>query len=139
MGTGSWWETNTWRPQTQWHEYGHGKWTRRSWADAWEAEHAKHDESDATEPAAKHQRHDAEGESQLPNHADAAAAAINAACAQAAQVAQARVQQAERVALVINSAIDAGIQPITDSGEELHMLDAQQLDAWVDEHMHGGK
>ncbi len=43
-------------------------------------------------------------------------------------------QHGERVNHIITMAVDAGINPLTPNGEELHMLDPHQLDAWVAEH-----
>ncbi len=41
----------------------------------------------------------------------------------------------ERVDLIIGSAIDAGVQPLTSMGEDLHVLDPNALDAWAAEHL----
>ncbi len=165
MGTGNWWESNTWKDQpARWEEQGHGKWTRTSWADAWEAEHVHAANDETGEPNPKHRRQEeaqADGQrgstgaaspadgtmqQQLHQHqAAAAAAAAAAATAAAAQqqqqaaeaaraLAEARRLHAERAAAITMQAIEMGVQPLTQSGEELHMLDPNQLNAWVEEH-----
>ncbi len=42
--------------------------------------------------------------------------------------------QNERVDHIISMAINAGVNPVTPSGEDLHILDPHSLDAWVAEH-----
>jgi hypothetical protein len=73
---------------------------------------------------------------------DRPSAAAGAGAAAAAPPAEGDATDAEqrirqhraRVDLVIQSAIDAGIQPITPLGEDLHVLDPHALDAWCAEH-----
>ncbi len=43
----------------------------------------------------------------------------------------------ERLERVVAAAIDAGINPVTERGEDLRMLDTHQLDAWVAENLMG--
>ncbi len=142
MGTGNWWESGGWQQhqhqQHRWQPHGHGKWSKTDWADAWEEERGGGGEDEgAREPAAKHRRQDCPGSADAGGEADAAAAAAAAAAAEVARAkAEAQRAHAERVAAVVNQAIDAGVQPLTPAGEELHMLDANQLAAWVAEHLH---
>ncbi len=142
MGTGNWWESGGWQQhhqhqQPRWQPYGHGKWSKTDWADAWEEERGGGEDEGAQEPAAKHRRHDYPGGADAACDVDAAAAAAAAAAAESARAnAEAQRAHAERVAAVVNQAIDAGVQPITQTGEELQMLDANQLAAWVAEHLH---
>ncbi len=138
MGSGNWWETGDWRQhqQRRWQSHGHGKWCKTDWADAWEEERGGCGERDAQEPAAKHRRQDHGGGADAAGDADATAAAAAAAVAETARAnAEAQRCHAERVATIVNQAIDAGVQPITHAGEDLHMLDANQLAAWVAEHL----
>ncbi len=141
MGSGAWWESGQqWRQdQPRWHECGHGKWSRSDWADAWEEEHAAAgaaDEGGTVEPSAKHRRQDQRQDDQQQGTA-AGTAAAEAAANAASAVARAEASRllAERAAAVTLQAIEAGIQPLTPSGEELHLLDANQLEAWVAECM----
>ncbi len=120
MGSGSWWDGPGWQATARWMEDGHGKWSKASWADSWEDEYAAGDQGG---PAAKHRRQD-EHVATAQGPADHAAAA-----------AQAKQQHDARVAAIVQHAIDAGVQPLTAMGEELHLLDPHQLDAWVEENM----
>ncbi len=138
MGSGNWWETGDWQQhqQRRWRTYGHGKWHKTDWADAWEEERRGNEDGGAQEPAAKHRRQDHGGGTDAMGEAEAAPAAAAAAMAEAARAnAEAQRCHAEKVAAIVNQAIDAGVQPITQAGEELHMLDANQLAAWVAEHL----
>ncbi len=159
MGSGCWWEGDPWKAKHHhWTEDGYGKWRRQSWADAWETEHqqqppqqqqqpTRHQaqpqreydgDEDSGAPSAKYRRQ--EGHVQpappTPTPAELAAAAASNACAEAARAtAEARRAHAERVAMVVARAIDMGVQPLTQDGEELHMLDADQLAAWTAENL----
>ncbi len=126
MGSGSWWETGTWmHHQPRWHECGHGKWAKSSWADAWEYEHGDGGDAEAraVEPTPKHRRQGEGTTGEPPSGAGAAAGT------------EASRQLAERAEAITLQAIDAGVQPLTADGDELHVLDANQLDAWVAEHL----
>ncbi len=159
MGTGNWWESNQWKAhQPHWREDGYGMWRRQDWADAWEAEHQQQPpqqqhqpprhqsqlqreadgDGDNGAPSAKYRRQDdfVQPAPPTPTLAELAAAAASNACAEAARAtAEARRAHAERVAMVVAQAIDMGIQPLTHSGEELHMLDGDQLAAWAAENL----
>ncbi len=159
MGTGNWWESCHWRSQQpHWEEDGYGKWRRQDWADAWEAEQQQrppqqqhqpprppqqpqreaHGDDDNGAPSAKYRRQDegVQPAPPTPTPAELAAAAASSACAEAARTAaEARRVHAERVATVVARAIDMGVQPLTQCGEELHMLDGDQLAAWVAENL----
>ncbi len=93
--------------------------------------------------AAKHRRGQAAEDS-----ADAAAAVQEtrnaveirtqqAAAANAAALQLAGQQYAQRVSEVTRRAIERGIQPITEQGQDLIMLGPSELDAWVATHLGG--
>ncbi len=130
MGSGEWWDEPRWRTKSRWHPNGYGQWTRSSWADQWEEEYQCDD--GAEQGAAKHRR------TQEPAPAPASAAAETADASgattdgdpEAAAAARLRHYN-ERVAAIIARAIELGIQPLTDEGEDLQLLSPGQLDAWV--------
>ncbi len=129
MGTGEWWDSPNaeWAPGARWEACGHGKWARATWAEAWEQE--QEGEGSATA------RRRLEPAPPAPASASDAAGGGSPADAQ-----QRKKQHEERVQRIVLAAIDAGVQPITPSGQELHMLDPHALDAWVAEHLpEGGK
>ncbi len=126
MGSEYWWDSpnDGWGTGARWEERGHGKWARASWADSWEQER------EAAETAPVRRR--------LEPGTTAGAVAPSAEPADEAAAAEQRKRQhAERVQRIVLAAIDAGIQPMSESGEELHMLDPHALDAWVAEHLSG--
>ncbi len=135
MGTGYWWEDPgaQWQQSVRWEPRGHSKWQRSSWADSWEQE--REEEAAIEEPpAAVRRRLDPSGSATqeggggnpTPPPADGAQ-----------EAAERKQQHAKRVATVIQRAIDKGVQPLTEAGEELQLLDDQQLQAWVEEKLPG--
>ncbi len=137
-GGGGWWQTSRadWEDGVRWQECGHGKWAkaRASWADAWESEGAGVD-GETDQPAAARRRlgpapqgvpnctgHDADG-GRDPASDDT----------------QRRQPHADRVQLIIAAAIEAGVQPLTASGEDLQLLSPEQLDAWAAENLPTGR
>ncbi len=126
MGSDYWWDSPNlgWGEGTRWEERGHGKWTRSDWADSWEEEHG----ADGTAPIRRRLE---------PAAASGAVAASAGPVDEAAAAEQRKRQHAERVQRIMVAAIDAGIQPLTASGEELQMLDPHALDAWVAENLPG--
>ncbi len=126
MGSGYWWDSPNigWGDGARWEERGHGKCARSSWADSWEQER----EADGAAPIRRRLE---------PSPASGAAAAPAGAVDEAAAAEQRKRQHAERVQRIVVAAIDAGVQPITASGEELQMLDPHALDAWVAENLAG--
>ncbi len=135
MGTGDWWDSpqGHWHHAARWSPCGYGKWSRSSWADSWEHEHAD-DATEAMPPAAARRRLEprAEGGEDL---GAAGPTPAQVQRADATDAAQRKQQHEQRVAKIVQCAIDAGVQPISQSGEELQMLDPNQLDAWVAEHL----
>ncbi len=127
-GTDNWWEEShtQWQATSRWAPCGYGKWERSSWADSWEQEHGRGTNHDGDAPPAARRR--------LDDHPPPAAPAAAAAAPTDAE--RARLHR-ERVDLITQRAIDAGIQPITHKGEDLHVLDAASLDAWVAESFPG--
>ncbi len=133
----------------QWQADQHGIWHRASWADQWEAEHGQDmgwdscrrgapaqnarqgrsgDDSDTGEPSAKHRRQqgavrDMDLDGAGPP-ADGAGAEMSGAAAYEAQVAD-----------IVNKAISAGVQPLTEDGDELITLSPEQLSQWVATHL----
>ncbi len=131
---GGWWHQSRaeWEEGARWQECGHGKWARArpSWADSWEAERDG-DEGEADQPAAARRRlgpapqeppkgtNHCDGDGGDPTRDDA----------------RRRQLHAERVQRVVLAAIEAGVQPLTNSGDDLQLLDSEQLDAWVAENL----
>ncbi len=131
MGTGDWWDTPgaQWTSATRWQECGHGKWSRSSWADQWEQEHGRGDEG-GDQPAAARRRLDP-----APPAEEVAGGTMRAE--ELAEIERRKHLLAERVQRVIMGAIEAKVQPVTAQGEDLHVLDAGQLDSWVAENIPG--
>ncbi len=135
------WHQAGWTCAPRWRENGHGQWTRTSWADAWESEHcADADMDEPPEPQCKHRR---QGGATYDKD-EAAAGTGGGDPGMAGQSSQAPSQQrvgegdrhhAEMLANVVAAAVKAGVQPITASGEDLQLLDAQQLAAWAAENI----
>ncbi len=134
MGTGAWWERSRadWEAGVRWEECGHGKWarSRSDWADAWEEERA-HGGLEAAQPPAARRRL----EPTQPTQAREAKEGSDGQGGPADDPERRRQQHSERVQRIVNAAIDAGIQPLTSTGEDLLVLDANQLDAWAAEHL----
>ncbi len=127
MGSGQWWEAGGWmQGQSKWRECGYGQWSRTNWADAWEQGGDGGDGGEAVEPHAKHRRQDDGGEAMQQSGVPGPATPRGADEVRSL---------ADRAALVTRAAIDAGVQPLTADGQELHLLDAGQLDAWVAENL----
>jgi hypothetical protein len=126
MGTDNWWDKSTgrWDAGTRWEECGHGKWTRSSWADSWEQE------QEAGGSAVARRRLE-------PAPPPSATAASDDPLDEAAAAEQRKRQHGERVQRIILAAIDAGVQPVSGTGEELHLLDPHALDAWAAENLPG--
>ncbi len=134
MGSGEWWDMprSDWEAGVRWQSCGHGKWTRSrtTWADSWEDERAQEQE-DAEQPAAARRRL----EPARPPQGAAADGAGGGAELGPAHAAAKQGQQGEYVQSVIAAAIAAGVQPLTATGEDLQMLDANQLAAWAAENL----
>ncbi len=131
MGSGEWWDEPHWRTRTRWQPSRHGHWTRSSWADSWEEEHQG--EGEAGQGAAKHRR--TQEPAPAPTSGDAepglAGSATTSGGAEAAAAAERLRQYNERLAAIVSRAIELGIQPLTDNGEELQFLAPAQLEEWV--------
>ncbi len=144
-GADSWasWGHTAWTAAPTWRQCGHGQWQRASWADAWESEHCGDADADMEgqlEPPYKHRRQG----SPATDSGEHLAGAVGGDGAAAAQVDQPASQwqlddparkHAEMLSCIVAAAINAGVQPLTQSGEELHVLDAQQLAAWAAENL----
>ncbi len=128
MDTGNWWEEShaRWQVSSRWAPCGYGKWERSSWADSWEQEQGRGADDDGDAPPAARRRLD-----DLPLSTAPAATAAAPTDAERARL------HRERVDLITQRAIDAGIQPITSRGEDLRVLDSAALDAWVAENFPG--
>ncbi len=134
MGAGEWWQLSRadWGAGVRWQECGHGKWsrTRSGWADSWEDERAGED-GGADQPAAARRRL-GPAPQEPPNGANYGSDDVGDPTVYDVRR---RQLHAERLQRITTAAIDAGIQPLTSSGEELQMLDSAQLDAWVAENL----
>ncbi len=127
---GDWWggPARRWSSSTRWQECGHGHWSRASWADQMEVEGDDADE-EGRPPAPARRRLEPSDD---VGHDDGAQADRQPACMDA----EARKRQhTERVSRIVSMAIDSGVNPITEHGEELILLDPPRLDAWVAEHL----
>ncbi len=142
-------EWNKWA-QRQWHvpqwqTDQHGKWHRASWADQWEAEHmqdtgwatcrrgartqetqggADGADSDNGEPSTKHRR-------QGKDDCAMASAGASASTVGTAHGKAEAASYAAQVEDIVNKAIAAGVQPLTETGAELITLSPEQLSQWV--------
>ncbi len=146
MGTDDWWDApaHRWPESSRWQSYGHGKWTRSSWADQLEHERGGHgdedDEGDGQPAAARRRLEDRgvaqpkEGMPQPPQHGPKQVGASGSHAGSIDQEEQKRLHN-ERLNAIISMAVDAGVNPLTQSGEELQLLDPHQLDAWVAENL----
>ncbi len=137
MGTGQWWDMSysDWQKGVRWESCGHGKWsrTRSSWADSWEEER-RHDDEENTQPAAARRRLEP---APVPcaTTGERGAATEAGAGAGGDDVRRQQQQHDDRVQHIIRAAIAAGVQPVTAKGEDLHILDADQLAAWAAERL----
>ncbi len=133
-GSGSWhsWGNAAWTTVPTWRQCGHGQWLRASWADAWENEHGGDDDADMEgqlEPPNKHRRqgNPATGDvEQMAGNVGGDGATTTIAEQHGVQC---------QLQTIIAAAINAGVQPLTHTGEELHVLDANQLAAWAAENL----
>ncbi len=135
-GGGSWWggADGHWQRTARWAPSGYGKWSRTSWADSWEYEQqggrgSCDDDRDQPPPARR--RLDDRNEAAAGPTSPAAAATDEGGASDVDL--KARTHR-ERIELVTQRAIDAGIQPLTSQGDDLRVLDPNALDAWVAEH-----
>ncbi len=135
MGTGDWWDgpQRRWSAGARWQACGHGKWARAEgdWADQLEEEEREAGGDDLQPaPARRRLEHDGAagdqgGGRQQPQQRP-----------QGEGDAEERKRRHEqRVVQIVSMAIDAGVTPLTSSGEELQLLDPLQLDSWVAEHL----
>ncbi len=150
VGQGGWnrWTQRQWNVP-QWQTDQHGKWHRASWADQWEAEHgqaagwascrkgaptqetrngADGNDSDNGEPSAKHRRQQVEDVSMESGGSSASAVEAGTGTAGA-------TSYAAQVEDIVNKAINAGVQPLTETGAELITLSREQLSQWVATHL----
>ncbi len=130
MGSGEWWDEPRWNARTKWSPSGYGQWTRTSWADSWEEE--RRDEDEAGQGAAKHRRTSEPAMAPATAAAESSAVGNVAAGRETELAAAARLRQYnERVDAIIARAIELGIQPLTEDGEDLKVISPAQLDEWV--------
>ncbi len=137
MGTGDWWDgpTRRWSAGARWQACGHGQWARASWADQLEEEHGEPGDEELQPPPARRRLE--------PAGAESAAQGVQQRAQQAQQGQQPptaeddaderKRRHGEKVNQIVSMAIDAGVSPVTASGEDLQLLDPHQLDAWVAE------
>ncbi len=144
MGTDNWWDSPSrrWGGTVRWQAGGHGKWTRSSWADQLEEEHGNTEGEDSLPPAARRrldtveesQVVEAEAQQQRQGSPSQPPVPRGAAGGPACEDPEERKRRHnERVNNIITMAVEVGVTPLTSTGEELQLLDANQLDAWVAE------
>ncbi len=134
MDMDDWWGASYgdgWRSGVRWEATGHGKWARTSWADSWECEQDEDAAGSAHPPTARRRLE--------PAAPETGAAREVAGASEVKDAAARRQQHQERAQKIILAAIEAGVQPLSASGEELHMLDENQLSAWAAEHLSSDK
>ncbi len=146
MGENGWWGANShrWGNSIRWQAAGHGKWARATWADQLEEEEGgEGDEADQPPPArrrleANDDEHRTAGDAakqqqQQRTTPTTGASAGTAGAAAGSDATDSDRKHAARVNQIVTMAIEAGVTPLTSKGEELCLLDAQQLEAWVAE------
>ncbi len=144
METGEWWDTHNrrWGGAVRWQAAGHGKWSRASWADQLEQEDADADGAADPPPPARRRleaadsQHAGGAETQQQQQQQCPTAPTPAeggstGGGQADEPAAAAKRHTERINRIVTMAIEAGVTPLTEQGEELCLLDATQLEAWV--------
>ncbi len=128
--------TRKWQAGSQWRTHGHGKWQRASWADQMEQDQRGDDgDGDDDQPAATRRRVGPADTQRATGDGLDGAQPEQQQQQQQQQQQERRRAHAERVNSVIHAAIEAGVNPVTPLGEDLHMLDPHQLSAWVAENM----
>jgi hypothetical protein len=134
MGTGDWWDgpARRWGDGARWQPSGHGKWRRASWAEQTEEEGRQGSEDGDGPPAAARRRLGAAPAEQHCAGARDGETAAGAAVQKDDPEASKR-QHAQRLDQIIRMAVEAGVNPLSQYGEDLHLLDPHQLDAWVAE------
>ncbi len=127
-----WWGTShaDWQGGSRWQACGHGKWSKSSWADAYE-QGGDEESGEGDPPPAARRRLE-------PVPAAGAGGGGAAAAGDATDEGQRRRQHEGRIQRVVAAAIDAGVQPLTSAGEELLQLDARQLEEWIATHFPAG-
>ncbi len=158
------WRDDQWQ-SPHWQADRFGRWHRASWADQWEAEQGHgvgwgmgrqagaataaaaaattqgarrgggaHD-AETGEPSAKHRRQQPSDHSMGDGATAAPATGEGTAAASAAHGSVGAAAFARRVAEVVDRAINMGVQPITETGEELLTLSPELLSKWVSVHL----
>ncbi len=135
MGTGDWWDgpARRWGEGARWQPSGHGKWRRASWAEQTEDEMRGSDDGDGQPAAARRRLGSAPAEWQGGEARDGGTAAE--AHVQRDDPEDSKRRHAQRLDQIIGMAVDAGVTPLSQSGEDLRLLDPHQLDAWVAENL----
>ncbi len=142
--SGEWWDAHTrrWGSTVRWQAAGHGKWSRASWADQLEEEGGEQgDDSDPPPPARRRLETADDGQGaagaaqqqQQPTTPNAASGGTTGTTTSNNDPAERARKHTERINAIVTMAIEAGVTPLTAKGEELCMLDAVQLEAWVAE------
>ncbi len=145
MGEEAWgqWGNDTWLSGARWQQCGHGNWQRSSWADAWESEQlggeAMLTDGDTDEPCRKNRRLGENADGDQPpmqqQQQQQGGAGPAAAAGAAATPADAERAHAGMLSCIIARAMAAGVQPVTQAGEDLQMLGMDQLMAWAAENL----
>ncbi len=154
MDTDDWWgqQQRGWKTGTHWYAQGHGQWQRASWADQMEQELQEAEEADG-QPAATRRRvgpadtqraqesggggpqqQHSQSQQQFQQQQGTISGALGGGTA-ARDPEEGRRLHEERVSSVVNAAINAGVNPVSASGEDLRLLSPSQLDAWAAENI----
>jgi hypothetical protein len=158
------WRDDQWQ-SPQWRVDQYGRWHRASWADLWETEQRNggdwgmgqqtgaaatssaavgaqaarraggpHD-AETGEPSTKHRRQLPSGNGTSDGAVAEPALGAGTAAALAPHGADRDAAFARRVAEVVERAVGMGVQPISETGDELIMLSPELLSKWVSEHL----
>ncbi len=141
MGTDEWWDApaRRWGTSARWQSCGYGQWSRSSWADQLEEEMDDHDDGDGQPPTARRRLGERmEGgaqqpQTQPPQQPLQPAPQPPVVGEPTISAADRQRKHTERVNHIVSLAVEAGVTPLTSSGEELLMLGPEQLEEWVAE------
>jgi hypothetical protein len=138
--TDDWWNgaRDDWGAGVRWEACGHGKWARSrpNWADAWESEAAQEEDAD-TQRAATRRRLEPAPRAAAPATTPSTNGANGDRATKGEGDEERRRSHEERLQAIVAAAIDAGVQPLTAQGEDLVVLDPNQLAAWAEENLSG--
>jgi hypothetical protein len=144
MGTGEWWDApaRRWGATARWQSCGYGHWSKASWADQLEDEQGGSDnDADCQPPTARRRLggRDEDGapqpQPQPPQQPTPTTQQSPSEREPSSGAAERQRKHSERVNHIVTLAVEAGVTPLTTSGEELIMLGPEQLEEWVAERL----